>query len=806
MTANLKYAVRRLAHQPGFTAVVVLTLALGIGANTAIFSVVRAVLLRPLPYPSPERLVTVWETNPGEGWSERNIVSDGNYVDWRDRNSVFAALGAYGQTFGLGALGDDTPVEVTSTRVTPSVFRVLGAGAQLGRVFTSDEGVPGGEAVVLLSHSVWRDRFGADPEIIGRTVELEEQPFTVVGVMPATFDFPSPAIDVWLPLRLGASARASRDAHKWRVIGRLNPGVTIERSQAEMDAIAAQLRDEFPQAMAGWGVRVVPFRADLVRTARPLLLVLLGVVGTVLLIACANVANLFLASAIGRSREFAVRGALGGTRWRLARQLLVEAGVLAALGVGGGIVLGAWGVEVLVSLAPSDIPLLDHARIDGGVLAYAALAGLASTLLVGVVPAWRAARPELETSLQAGRDPAGSRRHTHLRTALLVCELALSLVLLIGAGLLVRSFLELQHVDHGFEPEGVLAVGIDLPYSRYDGTPDHDAFYGRAIEALEAVPGVVSAAGTAEPPVIGFYNTFSFVIEGRVATQPGAEEGPVPLRPVTPGFFATMGIPLQDGRLPNAFDRADAPRVLAVNETFAQRYWPRERAVGKRISFDEHEGPWYEIVGVVGDTRHFGLDQPVEPAIYMPYAQKRWGWMSWMTFMIRAQGDPLDLVPAIRRAIWSLDDRLPIRELALVEDLYAESNARRRFAAILVVTFAGIAVTLALLGVYGVVSYTVAQRRRELGVRKALGAEERRIVLGVLGQGLFVAAGGVAAGLVGAVVLTRLMTSLLFGVRATDPPTFAFTAALLVAVSLAACWIPARHAARVDPMEALRHE
>jgi predicted permease len=316
----------------------------------------------------------------------------------------------------------------------------------------------------------------------------------------------------------------------------------------------------------------------------------------------------------------------------------------------------------------------------------------------------------------------------------------------------------------------------------------------------------VSAAGTAEPPVIGFYNTFSFVIEGRVATQPGAEEGPVPLRPVTPGFFATMGIPLQDGRLPNAFDRADAPRVLAVNETFAQRYWPRERAVGKRISFDEHEGPWYEIVGVVGDTRHFGLDQPVEPAIYMPYAQKRWGWMSWMTFMIRAQGDPLDLVPAIRRAIWSLDDRLPIRELALVEDLYAESNARRRFAAILVVTFAGIAVTLALLGVYGVVSYTVAQRRRELGVRKALGAEERRIVLGVLGQGLFVAAGGVAAGLVGAVVLTRLMTSLLFGVRATDPPTFAFTAALLVAVSLAACWIPARHAARVDPMEALRHE
>jgi putative ABC transport system permease protein len=803
--SDLKYALRQLARYPAFALVVVVTLALGIGANTSIFSVVYGVLIRPLPYPEPEQIVAVWESNPAPGWSERNLVTTATYVDWRERNTVFADLAAYSYNFGLAAVGDEAPVEITSVRVTPNLFDVLGATAAHGRVFVPEDGVPGAEPVVLLSQGVWRDRFGADPAVVGRTIQLEEQPVTVVGVMPAAFDFPNPTTDAWLPMRWDQADRQNRRSHSWLVIGRLRDGRTIQQAQAEMDAITMQLREEHPLFMEGFSVKVVPFRADLVRATQPLLLLLLGVVGTLLLIACANVANLFLARAIRREREFAVRGALGGTRRRLIRQLLVEAGALGALGVVGGVALGAWGVEVLVAMAPGDVPLLDDVRLDGGVLAYTAAAGVLSTLLFGVVPAWRASRTDLETALKAGRG-AGSMRHGRLRTALLVGELALSLVLLVGAGLLVRSFLALQAVDHGFRPERLLVVGLNLPYSRYDGTPDHDAFYGRLIERLAAQPGIESVAGTAEPPLIGFNNGFSFVIEGRPSAEPDGEYGPVPVRAVTVEYFQTMGIPVLDGRAFNRFDRLDQPRVLVVNETLARRYWPGESAVGKRVGFDDQGGPWLEIVGVVGDTRHFGLDQPIEPAIYMPYAQKRWGWMSWLTLMIRTRGEPMDVVPAVQQTIWALDDRLPIRELATVTDLYAESNARRRFAATLVVGFAGLAVFLGLFGVYGVVSYSVAQRKREFGVRVALGAEGRRIELGVLREALVIAGIGVVIGLAGALLLTNLMKSLLFGVAASDPLTYVTTALLLTGVALLACWIPARRAARTDPMEALRYE
>jgi len=802
---DLRYALRQLTKHPGFAAAVVLTLALGIGANTAIFSVVQSVLVRSLPYPEADRLVAVWETNPRPGWSERNNVTDGNYVDWRDRNTVFESLGAYGQSFGVSVIGDDAPAEVVSSRLSPSMFRVLRADAMLGRVFLPEDGLPGGEPVVLLSYRSWRDGYGADSLIVGRMIQLEEQPVTVVGVMPPSFEFPSAEIGAWIPLRITASGEVNRQAHKWRVVGRLGGDVSVEQAQAEMDAIAHQLRAEHPEAMEGWSVTVVPLQADLVRTARPLLLILLGVVGILLLIACANVANLFLTRAVRREREFAVRGALGGTRGQLTRQLLVEAGVPGALGVLGGVALGAWGVEVLVTMAPSDIPRLGEVRLDASVLGYVTAAGVASILLFGLVPAWRASRADLETALKAGRG-SGSRHHGRLRTVLLVGELALSLILLVGAGLLTRSFIALNAVSHGFDPDRLLAVGINLPYSRYDGTREHDAFYSRLIEQLEANPDVVSVAGTAEPPIIGFYNTFSFVIEGRPSDAADGQHGPVPVRPVTAGYFETLRIPIVEGRAFNRFDRLDQPRVLVVNEAFARRFFPNESAVGKRLGFDDQGGPWIEVVGVVGDTRHFGLDQPVEPAMYMPYGQKRWGWMSWITLMVRTRGEPLDVVPAVQQTLWSLDDRLPIRELATVADLYKESNARRRFAAALVVGFAGVAVFLGLFGVYGVVSYTVAQREREFGVRMALGAEGRRILRSVLRQGLAIAAMGVVIGLVGAVLLTRVMESLLFGVAPTDPLTFLATALLLTGVALLACYIPARRAARVDPIEALRHE
>jgi putative ABC transport system permease protein len=433
-------------------------------------------------------------------------------------------------------------------------------------------------------------------------------------------------------------------------------------------------------------------------------------------------------------------------------------------------------------------------------------AAVLSTLLFGLVPAWRASRPDLDAPLKGARGATGGRRHTRLRAALLVGELALSMILLVGAGLLVRSFQQLQAVEHGFEPDGLLAVSLLLPHSRYGGQAQHDAFYDCAIEELAALPGVVGVAGTTEPPVVGFNNTFSFVIEGRPATEPSGREQPVEVPVVTPGFFATMGIPVLEGRAFTSFDRAEQPGVVVVNRTFARRFWPGESAVGKRIGFDDHDGPWLEVVGVVGDIRQHGLDRPTEPTMYMPHAQKRWGWMSWLTLMVRTRGDPLDIAAAARQAIWSLDDRLPIRELAPVTRLYAESHARRRFAATLTGGFAGIALFLALFGIFGVVSYTVAQREREIGVRMALGARRHGVLLEVLRHGLVIATVGVALGAIGALLLTRLMQSLLFGVTATDPVTFAATAALLVAVALLASWLPARRAARIDPMEALRHE
>lgn len=560
--------------------------------------------------------------------------------------------------------------------------------------------------------------------------------------------------------------------------------------------------------MTGWGVNVVPFRDDLVGNVRPLLLVLFGMVGVVLLIACVNLANLLLARAMAREREIAVRGALGAGRGRLVRQLLTESGLLALLGGGLGLVVVVLGLDALVALAPADIPLLDDVRADPAMLAFAAGITLLATMLFGLLPALRLTRTGPRSSLRS-RPSGGGPLHTRLRAVLLVTQVALALVLLVGAGLLVRSFQRLHEVAYGFGPDGVLIVGLDLPAARYETQRDQIAFYDRLVERVRTLPGVTAAAATSDPPAGGFNMTFSFAIEGRPAGTASGREDDEPLRAVTPGYFRTMGIPLIRGRTIEETDRRGAPPVVVINETLARKHWPNSNPIGERISFEgPGQGPWFEIVGVVGDTRHYGLDEPVRHALYIAHAQKPWPWLTWLTLTVRAAGggDPSALAPAVRSAISELDDALPPQRVATVNELYAASAARRRFAMSLTSAFAAIALALGTLGIYGVLSYAVAQRRREIGLRMALGADSGSVRRLVLRQGLATTAIGIAAGLAAAFAATRLMSSLLYGVSATDPATFAAVALLLTAVAVLASSIPARGATKVDPMTVLRTE
>ncbi len=806
---DLRYAVRQMRRRPGFTAVAVLTLALGIGATTAIFSAAHAVLFRPLPFADADRLVLVWESNPGEGWSERNVVSSGNFMDWRDQATSFEGLAAFSWRYGVGIAGEDSePVRAMARRGSPDLFRVLGVAPLHGRI-PSEAEVGAGERGVLLGHGLWQRRYGGDPALVGDRILIHETPVTVLGVLPPDLGVPTLDADLWFPVAFDEEDRASRRSHQWQVLGRLRPAVGLERARAEMEAIADRIRERHPEFMQGFGTRVVPFRQDMVREVRPLLLVLLGVVAAVLLIVCANLANLLLARAVARRGELAIRGAIGAGRARLVRQLLTESGVLALVGGAAGIALAVPGTQALLSLAPADIPLLDRARLDGTVLGVAAGVSVLSTLLFGALPALRAGRTDPERALRGARGTP-DRSQGILRRTFLQAQVALCVVLLAGAGLLFRSFLQLQAVDAGFRAEGLLAVSLDLPHSRYDGTADHVAFYEALLERVRGLPGVVSATGTPEPPVIGFNNTFSFVIQGRPRPGPDPREEPVEVRAVTPGYFRTMGIPLLRGRALQEADRDDAPLVGVINESLARALWPGGDAVGARISFDDEvpdgERAWIEVVGVASDTRHYGLDRPAQPALYIPHAQKRWGWMSWMTLLVRTSGEPLSLASAVRDAVWELDDRLPIHRLAPVTELYAESHARRRFAAQLLGLFAGLALLLGAVGVYGVVSYGVVRRRREFGIRLALGAEVRRIAASVVGDGLRVALVGIAVGVLAALLLTRLLAALLFDVSPHDPPTFMGVVLLIVAVAGVASWIPARQAMREDPMAVLREE
>jgi len=809
LAKDVRFAFRSLRRAPGFAATIVITLALGISASTAIFSIVRGVLLRPLPFGDPDRLVRVWEVSPRG--DDHNVVSMGNYVSWRERAKSFSAIGAHSAPFGVTLVEAGDPTRITTADVTPSVMQVLGARAALGRTFVLDDDKGDGRAVVL-SHELWVRRFGADPGIVGRRLMINDASYTVLGVMPAAFEFPSAGVDVWRPVTADHIDPDERRSHNWYVVGRLAPAANLAGANAEMRAIAGGLAREFPQFMKGFGTNVVGLADDLVASVRPLLLILLAGAILLLVVACANIANLLRVRAAGRCREIAVRGALGAGRGRLARQLLTESVAIAFVGGLLGVGMAMLLTHALTMLAPDDIPRLSSVRVDGAVLGYALATTLASGLLFGCAPVVRMLRggrhdgQSLHLDLRAAGDRGGSGRQAGVRSILLVGELAVSLLLLSGAGLLLRSAHRLAAIDYGFRPAGLVAASFDLPRARYDGNDRHVAFYDELIAGVRELPHVTGVAGTTEELGSSSSMTFSFAIEGRPSRNASGREDAQPLRAVEGDYFRVMGISLRRGRAFTPADRADAPPVAIVNESLARLLWPDADAVGSRVSFLGPSGPWRQVVGVVGDTRSNTADAAPVPALYVPFAQKPWPWMTWLTLVMRtdATGDATTLGSALRGLVRQADARLPVQGVSAVPDLYRASVAHRRFATALTGAFAALALTLGVVGMYGVVSYGVVQRRREFGIRLALGARASQVTTVVVREALAHAGIALIVGLAAALGSTRVLAGLLYEVSPRDPITLAAVAFLVAVVAVAAAWVPARRATRIDPATTIR--
>jgi predicted permease len=796
---DVRFGARVLLANRLFTIVAVLTLALGVGVNTAMFGLVNAVLLRPLPYGSPEELVRLYETRPPE--IPRNVVSRGNYLDWVEQARSFAGMGAFMQDFGYGLTGSGEPVQLTGAQITPSLFDVLGVPALRGRTFVAEEGVRGGASVVLVSYGLWQTRFGGDDDVLGRVLTIDGSPYEVVGVMPPTFQFPSRETEIWLPLTFAPADRVSREAHMLSVIARLRDGVTVEAARGEMRRVAAAIGARFPEFMDGYSADVFALRADLTRRVRQAMLVLSAAVGLVLLVACANVTNLVLARSLARDREVAVRAALGAGRGRLVRQFLTESALLALLGGLAGLALAAGAIKLAIALDPGDVPLIQGARLDRTVLLFAAVASAIALCGFAILPALRGARADLRGAMRDDARGGGSTRQKKARSALLVAEVAASIVLLVGAGLLVRSFVALNAIDPGLETEGVLTARLNLPTPAYADPARQVAFYEEAIERLRATPGVMAAAGTSEPPVVGYFMTRSIVIDG-YSFAPG-ERDDVQYRAVTPGFFETLRVDLVAGRTLTVADRAGSTPVIMVNEAMARRYWPDANPVGGRVRFEDN-GPWYEVVGIAGAVRHQGLDREEDPAIYAPFAQKDWAWLTWMTLLVRTDGDPLAFARDVQEVVWSIDASLPIQEMATMEAVFADSIGRQRFTTSLLALFALMSVALGAIGVYGVIGYAVTQRRREIGVRMALGAARARVVAGIVREGMQLTAIGIVIGLALASLFARALRGLVFGITLADPVAYGGAVTLILILAALASYLPARRAARIEPVKVLR--
>ncbi len=802
MLNDVRYALRSLKNHPGFSAVVIVTLALGIGANTAIFSVVNGILLQPLPYANPDRVFTIWEDQsrrdgPAREWTSRSV-----FRVWRENTRSFAQMAAV-SGFAPNLTGVDEPLGLVGELVTPGYFAALGVPPASGRAFLPEEEAPGRGRLVVLSHELWQRRFGGDPRILDRVITLNGEGYTVVGVMPPAFRAPlTPAAEIWAPLDIDPALSDWANAYL-RVVARLAPDVSPDAARADLERVAGLVAAEQPTYYRDVGAVAETVHQTVVGTAGTPLLVLLGAVGLVLAIACANVANLLIARMTGRERELAVRAGLGAGAGRLARQLLTESVTLALIGGAIGVALGVWGTELLKSLAPPGTPRLADVRVDLTVLGFALGIALLTGLAFGVVPAVAASRPALLSSLREGARGTETAGTGRVRRGLVAVELALGLTLLAGAGLLVRSVLALSAVDPGFTADRVLSAGVLVPASRYPER-HHVAAFWRELEArLAARPEVRSAGLVLVRPFGGDEVDLSFLVEGEPVAdgdEPGAR-----YRVATAGYFETLGLRVRQGR---AFDVGDggAAQVVVINETMAERYFPGGDAVGRRIRIGDvrrDEAPWWTVVGVIDDVRHATLDEDPRAEMYVPAAARP---VRAMFVTLAGGGDPLDLAPVLREVVRSIDPDLPVTQVAALDTLIGTSLAARRFVAYLLAGFAGVALVLAAVGVYGVVSYAVGRRTREIGIRMALGAGRGDLLRDVMGQGLALAAVGIGAGLLAAALLTRVLASLLFGVAPTDPITFAAVASLLAAAALGACYVPARRATRVDPMEALRSE
>jgi putative ABC transport system permease protein len=796
---DVRYGVRMMRKRPGFTAVVVLTLALGMGANTAIFSVVNAVLLRPLPYRNAERLV--WVAGNVRGGTNRASVSPPDYVDYRAQNTVFEEFAASTSVpVPVNLTGAGEPERLTGSLVTANYFRAFGVAPALGRAFGPDEERAGPAPVAVLSDGLWRRRFGGDPSVVGKTVALDGKAVTVVGIAPPEFQYPA-GVELWMPLDFCVPEMNIRAAHFLRPIGLLKEGVTIEQARAETDLIARRLEEQYPESNERWSLNLVPLQEQVVGGVRTSLWVLLGAVGFVLLIACANVSNLMLARAAARSRELALRTALGASRWRVARQQLTENVLLSLAGGGLGLLLAAWGVDLLTALGAGDIPRSREIGVDGRVLAFTAALSVLTGLAFGLLPALRASRPNLNEVLrEAGRGTSGPGRGA-VRAALVVSEIALALTLLVGAGLLVKSFVGLRSVNPGFDPANVLTLRIDLARARYAKPEQAAAFFGELQRRVAGLPGVEAAGMVSELPLSGQPNDMYFYVAGR-PPQTGAAKVTADYRRVNHDYFRAMRIPLLRGRGFTEQEAAGDARVVVVNETLARNFFPDADPLGRRLVIDFGAREEFEIVGVAGDVRHRSLEGDVYQMMYVPTLR-----VGRTNLVVRtSSSDPLSLAAAVRSEVAAVDRDQPVSAVRTMEEVVSGSVAQQRFRTLLLAAFAGVALLLAGVGIYGVISYSVTHRTHEIGVRMALGAGAADILKMVVGRGMALALAGIAVGLLAALALTRVLSSLLFGVTATDAATFAAVSLLIAAVALLACLVPARRATKVDPMVALRYE
>ena len=814
---DARYSIRMLRKNPGFTAVALVALALGIGANSAIFSVVNAILLRPLPFKDPASLVRIWGKLDKAG-IPKNWISQPELLDIKEQSQTFEDLAAY-DTGGANLTTSGDPARVNMASVNASLFPLLGIQPSIGRTFLEEEDKPGPDKVVLLGDALWRSRFGADPAMVGKTIGLSGTTYTVIGIMPAGFHFPDQS-ELWVPLAIDTANLDNRGSHGLEVIARLKPGITPPQAQADLTNIAATLEERYPNfyANSGWGLYPVGVLDELVGDIRPALYILLGAVGFVLLIACANVANLLLARASAREKEVAIRAAMGARRGRLIQQLLTESVILAVIGSALGLALAYVGVKLFVAFGPSEIPRIEEIGLDGRVVGFSVLIAVVTGVVFGLAPAVQISKPDLHDSLKEGGRGSTSGRH-RLRNVLVVSEVAIALVLLIGAGLMIKSFQRLLQADMGFRTEKTLTMRMTIPSTTYKENAQIVGFYRQLLDKLKVIPGVESVGAISHMPLSGSYASGTTGIENPESYEGLQTFQNIPYieadrRTVSPDYFHAAGIALKNGRFLTEDDNETAPRVAVVDESFQRRFWPNGTAVGKRFVAQFNDGKdikWGQIVGVVAHIRHYGVDQVKQlgldvegrEQIYFPHAQRP---ANRMYLAIKTSVDPLSLTGTVRNAVLSMDRDVPVYEVKTMDQLVTASLAQRQLNMVLFAAFSTIALILAAVGIYGVMSYSVTQRTHEIGIRMALGAQQSSVLSLVVRQGMTLALAGVVIGVGAAIALTRLMASLLFGVSVTDPATFVIIAVILTGVALVACLVPARRATKVDPMVALRCE